>query len=89
MSIVAAQPETRIVIPNIRWDTFEALAASDCAGTRFSYDSGVLEIMSPSMEHEWFRRLLGQFEHLGETAWGRSFRAWVEEHYGHLARQEP
>jgi Uma2 family endonuclease len=60
MSIAAAAPETRVVIPNIRWDIFEALAASDCAGTRFAYDRGVLEIMSPSIEHEWFHRLLGR-----------------------------
>lgn len=60
MSIAAAQTETRIVIPNIRWEIFEALGASDCAGTRFAYDKGMLEIMSPSIEHEWFHRLLGQ-----------------------------
>jgi Uma2 family endonuclease len=52
--------ETRIVIPNVGWDVFEALAASDCAGTRFVYDKGLLEIMSPSMEHEWCHRILGQ-----------------------------
>ena len=63
MSVVAAQhaqPETRIVIPNIGWDIFEALADSNCAGTRFTYDRGVLEIMSPSIEHEWFHYLLGR-----------------------------
>lgn len=60
MSVVAAEPETRVVIPNIHWDLFEALAASDCPGTRFAYDRGVLEVMSPSMEHEWFHRLLGR-----------------------------
>ena len=55
-----AQPETRIVIPNIAWNVFEALAASDCASTRFTYDRGMLEIMSPSAEHEWFHYLLGR-----------------------------
>lgn len=60
MSTVAAQPETRILIPNIRWEIFEALGASDCAGTRFAYDKGMLEIMSPSTEHEWFHRVLGR-----------------------------
>ena len=52
--------ETRIVIPNVAWEIFESLAASDCAGTRFAYDKGMLEIMSPSIEHEWFHRLLGR-----------------------------
>ena len=60
MSIVAAQPETRVVIPNIAWEIFESLAASDCAGTRFAYDKGLLEITSPSVEHEWFHRALGR-----------------------------
>ena len=36
------------------------MAASDCAGTRFAYDKGLLEIMSPSIEHEWFHRILGK-----------------------------
>ena len=50
----------RILVPNIGWDIFEALGASDCPGTRFIYDKGLLEIMSPSIEHEWFHRALGQ-----------------------------
>ncbi len=56
----AGASETRIVIPNVAWEIFESLAASDCAGTRFAYDKGMLEIMSPSIEHEWFHRLLGR-----------------------------
>ncbi len=60
MPVIAAQPETRVVVPNIAWDIFESLAASDCPGTRFAYDNGLLEIMSPSIEHEWFHRIWGQ-----------------------------
>jgi Uma2 family endonuclease len=60
MSVVDARAETRIVIPNIAWEVFEALAASDCPGTRFAYDKGLLEIMSPSIEHELLHRLLGR-----------------------------
>ena len=62
MSIAASGPsaETRIVIPNMAWEVFEALGASDCAGTRFAYDKGMLEIMSPSIEHEWYHRALGR-----------------------------
>jgi Uma2 family endonuclease len=60
MSILNLQAETRILLPNISWDVFEALAASDCAGIRFAYDRGNLEIMSPSVEHEWFHKLLGR-----------------------------
>ena len=60
MSISSLQAEKRILIPNVSWDVFEALGASDCAGIRFSYDRGNLEIMSPSTEHEWFHKLLGR-----------------------------
>ena len=56
----AAASEMCIVIPNIAWEIFESLAASDCAGTRFAYDDGMLEIVSPCFEHEWFHRLLGR-----------------------------
>jgi Uma2 family endonuclease len=60
MSVISAQPETRIIIPNMAWEVFESLADSDCAGTRFAYNKGFLEIMSPSLEHERFHRALGQ-----------------------------
>lgn len=61
MSIVAPHPETRIVLSNISWATFEAMVAEkESCGTRFVYDRGVLEIMAPSAEHEWYHRLLGR-----------------------------
>jgi len=62
MSIVAPpDPETRVVLSNISWATFEALLAeTDQRNTRFTYDRGILEIMSPSVEHEWYHRLLGR-----------------------------
>lgn len=59
-TVTTIQPETRIVIPNISWAIFDALSNSDCAGTRFSYDRGYLEIMSPSIGHERFHRYLGR-----------------------------
>lgn len=61
MSIVAPHPETRIVLSNVSWATYEAiLAGSDSCGKRFVYDRGTLEIMSPSVEHEWYHRLMGR-----------------------------
>lgn len=61
MSIVAPHPETRIVLSNVSWATFEALLAeTDQRSTHFVYDHGILEIMSPSVEHEWYHRLLGR-----------------------------
>jgi Uma2 family endonuclease len=61
MSIIALHPETRVVLSNISWATYEAiLADSDSCGKRFTYDRGTLEIMSPSSAHEWFHKLLGR-----------------------------
>lgn len=61
MSVAAPQAENRVVLRNISWATFEALLAeTDRRGTRFTYDRGVLEIMSPSREHERIKRLIGR-----------------------------
>jgi len=61
MSTVAPRPETRIVLSNISWATFDALSTeNDQHGTRFAYDRGILEITSPSAAHEWYHRLLGR-----------------------------
>ncbi len=61
MSIVAPHRETRIVLSNISWATYEALVAeSDSPGKRLTYDRGTLEIMSPSAEHGRYHKLLGR-----------------------------
>ena len=49
MSVDSLQPENRVVLAGVTWSTFESLlAATDHRGTRFTYDQGYLEIMSPS-----------------------------------------
>jgi len=60
--VASRQGESRVVLSNVSWATFEALLADtdDRGGTRFAYDQGVLEIMSPSPEHEWITRLIGR-----------------------------
>ena len=61
MSVVAPHAESRVVLRNVSWETFEALLSeTDRRGTRFTYDRGVLEIMSPSREHEWIKTLIGR-----------------------------
>jgi len=61
MSVVTHQAENRVVLRNVSWATFEALLAeTDRRGTRFAYDQGVLEIMSPSREHERIKSLIGR-----------------------------
>ena len=39
----------------------------------------------PFLDLRDLERFLEKFDPLGETAWIRSFRSWVKEHYGHLA----
>ncbi len=60
MPIVLSPPEQRVVLRSVTWETYEGLLAEnlECSSPRFTYDRGVLEIMSPSAEHEWYNRLL-------------------------------
>jgi Uma2 family endonuclease len=56
MSIATPQAETRVLLSNIDWATFEDLARSDRAGARFAYDHGYLEIMPLSLRHERIKK---------------------------------
>jgi Uma2 family endonuclease len=60
MPTVASPPEQRVVLSNVRWETYERLLEDhlDSSSPRFTYDQGVLEIMSPSAEHEWYNQLV-------------------------------
>jgi Uma2 family endonuclease len=61
MATAVTHGETRTVLRSVSWATYEALLAeTDRAGTRLTYDRGVLEIMSPSREHERFKTLFGR-----------------------------
>jgi Uma2 family endonuclease len=46
--------EQRIVLRNVSWTTYEGLLAdlADGRSPRLTYDRGILEIMSPLLEHE-------------------------------------
>ncbi|WP_375509445.1 Uma2 family endonuclease [uncultured Nostoc sp.] len=46
--------EQRTVLDNVSWETFEALLkdTGEDRGSRFAYDCGVLEIITPLFEHE-------------------------------------
>jgi Uma2 family endonuclease len=69
MSVTSQQSEQRILLSGITWSTFESLLAeTKNHGTRFTYDRGYLEMMSPSREHERFKGLLGRMiETMTET----------------------
>lgn len=52
--IIQGAAEQRTVLENVRWKTFAALLkeTGEHRGSRFAYDRGTLEIMSPLYEHE-------------------------------------
>ena len=62
METVNSPAEQRVVLHNVRWETYERLLAehADSSAPRFTYDRGELEIMSPSPEHERVNRRLAQ-----------------------------
>ncbi len=54
MIITSTPAEHRTVLPNISWETFEALLreTGEDRGWRFAYDGSTLELMTPLFEHE-------------------------------------
>lgn len=60
-SVLIEAAETRIVIENVSWATFVALADERRGSVpRMAYNDGVLELMSPKRKHENLRRLIGR-----------------------------
>ncbi len=60
MPTIACSEEQRVVMRNVSWETYEHLLEDhiSCSAPRFTYNQGVLEVMSPSPEHEWYNRLI-------------------------------
>ncbi len=54
-------PAQQILLRNVSWKTYEGLLAdyTNSSVPHFTYDRGLLEIMSPSREHEQDNRTLG------------------------------
>src|SRR2546427_10376054 len=52
--------EHTVVLQNVSWETYEHLLADhvDASTPRFTFDRGVLEVMSPSAEHERYKQAL-------------------------------
>jgi Uma2 family endonuclease len=77
--------EQRFVLAQVSWGTYESLLAdyADARSPRFTYCEGMLEIMSPSTEHEKLNQALAtiaalmaeeleiEFEALGSTTFRR------------------
>lgn len=62
MRVTTAPGEQRVFLGDVRWETFQALLhdLGEHRG-RLAYDQGLLEIMSPSYDHESIKGLLGHF----------------------------
>jgi Uma2 family endonuclease len=54
LATTSAIAEQRTVLHNVSWETFEALLkdTGEHRGSRFAYEDGTLEIMTPLFEHE-------------------------------------
>jgi len=60
MGNVLTLAEQRVVLEDVRWETYEHLLSDhlDKSVPRFTFDQGRLEIMSPSSEHEEYKQAL-------------------------------
>ena len=61
MSVVTRRPATdRVIIRNVNWKTYQRLLKDleYCSSPRLAFDQGVLEVMSPHLEHEEANRTL-------------------------------
>jgi len=71
MSVTSQQSEQRVLLSGITWATYESLLADTRNhGTRFTYDRGYLEMMSPSREHERLKRFIGRMIETATEEWG-------------------
>jgi Uma2 family endonuclease len=54
------EPDRRVTLHGVSWETYEHLLAdlADRSAPRLTFDQGVLEIMSPTAEHEEYNRTL-------------------------------
>jgi Uma2 family endonuclease len=54
MALILSPPDQRITLRNLSWETYRRLLSEhgEVSSPRFTFDRGVLEIMSPSAEHE-------------------------------------
>jgi Uma2 family endonuclease len=61
MSVVSNRPSTdRVIVRNVSWETYQRLVKDleNSGSPRLAYDQGVLEIMSPHLEHEAANRAI-------------------------------
>lgn len=78
MATVISPPEERILLHDVTWETYGQLLANyeDRSGPRFNYDRGVLEIMSPSSEHEEINDVFKLLVNALAEEWGIEIRGF-------------
>jgi Uma2 family endonuclease len=58
---IALVPEDRVLLSTIPWEMYDQLRENEENWhVRMTYDRGMLELMSPSRDHESIKRLIGQ-----------------------------
>ena len=81
-------PGQRLLLHDIGWVEFEAILEElgEHRGTRIAYDNGLLEIMAPLPEHEYFKQSISiaiediaevlerDYESYGSTTWRRQVK---------------
>jgi len=84
MSLTIPKQE-KVILSNVSWQEFEHLLAEmgDTRAARIAYDRGILEIIMPLPEHEYFKEVIADlvkdlaeeleldYESLGSTTWKR------------------
>lgn len=60
MVTVLSPPEQKVILTGVSWDTYERLLSDleNQSAPRLTFDRGLLEIMSPSSEHERYNRTI-------------------------------
>jgi Uma2 family endonuclease len=76
MAAVVTLPEQRVILRDVSWATYEALVIdhANCSAPRFTFNQGVLEIMSPFVEHEECNRVLADIVGVYAEEMGINFR---------------
>ncbi|WP_438016985.1 Uma2 family endonuclease [Sorangium sp. So ce315] len=70
LTLPSSQGEQRFVMSNVSWDEYVALRTllDDHPGLRMTYCEGVLELMSPSADHEDVKKRIGRLVELWALA---------------------
>ena len=61
MTIASESPERRVLLRGVSWKMYQQMLAEAGDGhTRFTYDQGRLEILSPTPRHEAIKKILAR-----------------------------